>query len=61
VIFFSALNLTLAVESGSRKIKNSRRQWLNSTLLALALERRPLFRHMESNPVLSLHRYECIC
>jgi hypothetical protein len=61
LFFFSALNLPLAVESGSRKINGSRRQWLNSTLLALALERRPLFRQMESNPLLSLHRYECMC
>jgi hypothetical protein len=58
--FFSALNLSLLVESGSRKIKNSRNP------VALALERQSLFRQMECNSLLSLlsiqpmPQYDCL-
>jgi hypothetical protein len=63
--FFSALSLPLAVESGIRKIKNSRNQdELDTgceTPLALAFGRQSLFRQMDSNSLLSLLRYEFIC
>jgi hypothetical protein len=58
LFFFSALNLPLAVESGSRKIKNSSNP---DELDSLAFERQSLFRQMESNSLLSLHRYAYIC